>query len=235
MRLLSQVIRFVPPWREFACKQIFNAVTITWSTGYKIDPKQRLAAIAFELKKAKLETRLVLADMQERNSLCNKMSHLAEFGCDQCVCSTVAGRYPVQDTWDEPLRDEASWKRPVEECHTFLGRKGESPLLLLPGFEITTGLPIDPMHQLFLGHVHFMIKEFILSDKCHHGQKIKDELLSDINKNFTSIRRPAEIQRTPRDYDKTWCASEFKVFLLACGHKVADIFESHQLPELALL
>ncbi len=200
-----------------------------------MEKTQRVAALAYELKKAKLNVRLVLADMQERNSLLNKMSSLSEFGCDQCVCKAVAGRYPVSETFNEPLRDEESWMKEVGKGKTFLGRKGEAPLLKLPGFSITEGLPVDPMHQVFLGHVHMMIKEFVLSEKCHQGKGVKESLLKDINENYNHIRVPDEIHRSPRDYDKTWCSNEFKVFLLTCGHKVADIFEAHELNELAMV
>ena len=232
---MNQAIRFVPLDWNYSCKHMFNACTITWTKGYRMDKKQRLAALAYELKKAKLKVRLVMADMQERNSLLDKMSSLSEFGCDQCVCKAVAGRYPVAETFGEPLRDEESWKKEVGKGKTFLGRKGEAPLLQLPGFSITEGLPVDPMHQLFLGHVRNMIENFILSDKCHMGKNVKDSLLSDVNANYCNIRHPIEIHRNPRDYDKTWCSNEYKVFLLTCGHKVADIFEAHELPELAML
>ena len=234
-KLLCQVVRFITPDRDYDCRQKFNACTITWSAGYQMEKTQRLAAIAYELRKAKLEVRLVLADMIERQYLCNKTSHLSEFGCDQCVCKTDAGHYTVAETFGEPMRDEVSWKRVVEDRKTFLGRKGPAALHELPGFVITEGLPPDPMHQIFLGHVHFLIKKFVLSDKCHQGKNVKESLLRDINANYNNIRTPKEIQRTPRDYDKTWCANEFKVLLLCCGHKIADIFEAHELKQLAML
>ncbi len=234
-RLLSQVVRFVGPNDEHPCKFMFNAVTITWSAGYQMDRKQRLSALSYELRKANLKTRLMHADMVERNILCNKMSHLSEFGCDQCVAKTTGGHYPVETTFGEPLRDELSWTREVPENGTFLGRKGPSPLKDLPGFSIAQGLSIDPMHQAFMGHVHFLIRKFILSNECHNGKDIKTELLKQINRNYLNISQPKEIQRDPRDYEKTWCANEFKVLLLTCGHKIADILLTMDLPELALL
>ncbi len=235
VKLLSQAVRFVTPNGEHECKYQFNAVTITWSHSYNISKKQRLSAIVYELKKAKLKTRLVLADMVERNILCNKMSHLAEYGCDQCIGRTKKSHYIMETSWNEPLRDEKSWMEPVPDGHTFLGRKGPSPLHDLPGFSIVEGLPVDPMHQLFLGHVHMLLKSFILSDKCHEGRKVKDDLLLAMNKNYCNIRVPREIQRPTREYDKVWCANEFKVFILNCGHKLADILEDLGLYELAVL
>ncbi len=217
------------------CRFKFNGATITWRKDYRMDRKQRLSALAYELRKANLTVRLVRADMQERNILCNKMSHQSKFGCDQCVCQTTSGYYPVETTLKEPLRDEKSWQRDVKEGTTFLGRRGPAALHDLPGFKITEGLAVDPMHQIFLGHVHLLLKRFILSDECHEGKKVKDQLLKAMNDNYCNIRHPKEIQRKPRPYDKAWCASEFKVFLLCCGHKLADILEDLQLYQLALI
>ncbi len=235
LKLLSQVIQFVPMTDPYGCKFKFNAVTITWKPGYKMDRRQRLAALAFEMRKANLKARIVKADMVERNILCNKASHLSEFGCDQCVCKTVGGHYPVEQTFDAPLRDELSWQREVRAGTTFLGRKGPSALHDLPGFKITEGLSVDPMHQIFVGHTHFLIKKFVLSDACHKGLKVKEKILMEMNRVYNNIRVPREVQRPPRDYEKTWCSNELKVFLLTCGHRLADIFEEHGLPEIALL
>ncbi len=233
MRLLTQAIQFSTPHHD--CKYKFNAVTVTWHRDYKIPCAQRLSAIAFEARKANLSVRLVKADMVERNILCNKKSHLSQYGCDQCVARTVGGHYICETTFHEPMRDELSWKREVEEGYTFLGRKGPSPLHDLPNFEICEGLPVDPMHQVFLGHVHFLLKRFILSDQCHEGFKVKDELLKDMNEMYMRLQIPDEINRSPREYDKAWCANEFKVFLLTCGHLLADILEAYGLHEVAYI
>ena len=236
-RLLSQVGRFVVPdeYANISCKHKFNLVTITWANHYKIEKGQRVAALSYELKKAKIPVRLVKADMVERNSLCDKVSHLGEYGCDQCVCKATASHYDVTTTFREPLRDELSWRRPVAEGKTFLGRKGPAPLHDLLGFEITEGLPVDPMHQLFLGHGHFLFKRFILDDKCHDGLRVKDDILKAVNRSYTNTRVPNEIHRTPRDYDKAWCANEFKVFYLLNGHRVAEIFKEHNLDKIAIM
>ncbi len=233
--LLSQVIEFHAFGDPYGCKYRFNAVTITWQNGYKPARCQRLAALAFELRKANLQVRMVKADMIERNILSNKMSHLSAFGCDQCVCKTVGGHYPVDETFDEPLRDEATWEREITPGHTFLGRKGPAPLKDLPGFSITQGFVVDPMHQIFIGHVHTLIRRFLLSDECHEGKNVQAAIMEQMNSNYCGLVLPLEVQRKTRPYDKAWCANELKVWLLACGHKMADILEEAGLHDIAVI
>jgi hypothetical protein len=89
-----------------------------------------------------------------------------------------------------------------------------SEMLRLSYFDSIRFLPVDPMHNLFIGIASFIVKRLWLG----HG-KINMEDLTKIQKNMNNIHPPSEIGRIPHKIDigegfSNLTANEWKNFFL---------------------
>ena len=231
-RMINEVVQFIP--EHGACSRRFNVVTITYHQKYKLKPEQLTSGLAAEFNKSKFNIRFIRADTVMRNALCNLVSHLANnYSCHTCIALPVSGHNFDEHSLDAALRDQESWLHPVAEGSTFLGRKGPAPLLLLRGYKIPDMLPIDPMHNAFLGVGDLLINTLILGDSAHGGKKLKGQIMDEVNDIYCEHRFPLEIPRKPRPIEPKWKASEFKSFFLVCGHRIAEVFAKYDLDHIA--
>ena len=230
--MINQVVQFIP--RNGVCSRRYNVVTITYHQKYKLKPEQLTSGLAAEFNGSKFEIRFIRADTVMRNALCNIVSHLANnFSCHTCIALPVSTHNFDEHSLNAPLRDQESWLHAVAPGSTFLGRKGFCPLLLLRGCKIPDMLPIDPMHNAFLGVGDLLIDQFILNDSAHGGKKIKAKIMDEVNEVYCNHRFPHEIPRKGRPIEPKWKASEFKSFFLVCGHRIAEVFHRHDLDDIA--
>ena len=131
-RMINEVVQFVPA--NGSCSRRFNIVTITYHQKYKLKPEQLTSGLAKEFNPSKFNIRFIRADTVMRNALCNLVSHLANnYSCHTCIALPATGHNFDEHSLSAPVRDQESWLHPVEKGHTFLGRKGPAPLVLLRG------------------------------------------------------------------------------------------------------
>ncbi len=117
---------------------------------------------------------MVACDLPAGRKVCGFPSHSANFGCSRCFCPFSRGfgchDYSnfERDLWE--LRTNERHRadmRKLEKCttKTALARKEMelgcrfSVLLQLPYFDPVRMLPIDPMHNLFLGTAKYITKQ----------------------------------------------------------------------------
>ncbi len=233
--MVNQLVRFVnvDDTEELLCECMHNACTLVYSLDYKLSPREHLAGLAEVLHDAGFKSRLMIADLVERNGLCNKQSHTSHYGCDQCIAESENLHWPA-DQIAKPRRDEQSWEVEVpesegNEVNLFLGRKGPAPLKLLDDFQISTQLVVEPMHCLFLGITRHLIDTLIRSTRYHEGKPKAKDIERKIVEQYDLMRVPHEVQRLPRDFHQNWRSNEFKVFILCFGHRVGEMFYSAEL------
>ncbi len=235
----NQLIRFVDKedTEELLCECLHNACTVVYNADFKLRSRDFCDGLREVLENANFTPRLMIADMIERNALCNKQAQTAHYGCDQCIAEAENLHWSVKSL-GFPRRDERSWEEeiPVDEGTenvTYFGRKGPAPLKRLPDFKISEQLPIEPMHCLFLGITKHMIDNLIRSNRYHGGKDGQEEIEATLLKEYNKMRLPTEVQRMPRDFHQTWRANEYKVFLLTMGHRVGELFHSRGMSDIA--
>ncbi len=228
--MCNQLIRFVDmdDGEDLLCECLHNAVTVVYNNEFRLRSRDYCDGLSEVLDDARFKPRLMIADMVERNALCNKQSQTALYGCDQCIAQSENLHWSVHSL-DRPRRDEKSWEEEVPENEatdggTYFGRKGQAPLKKLNGFQISQQLPVEPMHCLFLGIAKHMIDHLIRSDKYHGAFEGQARIEKTLIAEYSKMRLPTEVQRMPRDFHQTWRANEYKVFMLAMGHRVAELF-----------
>jgi len=121
---------------------------------------------------------MVGCDLPAARKVCGFPSHSTNLGCSQCFCSFSRGfgndDYSnfERDSWELRTneRHRADVKK-LEQCKTKTARAAKekelgcrfSMLLELPYFDPVRMLPIDPMHNLFLGTAKHITKSVLIT------------------------------------------------------------------------
>ncbi len=237
-RMNNQLIRFVvkDDQEELLCECLHNACTIVYNSDFKLRSRDFCDGLAEVLEQGDFTPRLMIADMVERNALCNKQAQTAHYGCDQCIAESENLHWSCKSL-GYPRRDEKSWEEeiPTEagtDPVTYFGRKGPAPLKRLPGFKISEQVPVEPMHCLFLGITKHMIDNLLRSKKYHGENGGQEFIEKTVMQEYNKMRLPTEVQRMPRDFHQTWRSNEYKVFLLTMGHRVGELFHAHGMSDI---
>ncbi|XP_017274798.1 uncharacterized protein LOC108237695 isoform X2 [Kryptolebias marmoratus] len=172
---------------------------------------------------------ICVCDSTIRSMLQNFQPFEAEFGCGFCYHKgelVQKGRafsrvYPIQaDVCD--LRHMAETEQLAELViendypQGQMGVKGQSPLLLLPSFDIIKGFIPDYMHCFCLG----VVPEFVnlWFDPLYARKRFHLTLQHsiDLDEALCAVRPPDEIGRSPRSLSERtrWEASEWRAFAL---------------------
>ena len=147
------------------------------------------------------------------------------YGCPHC--KSPGGRYPVGQSsvhvhpYERNLPLRSHGEIPVYATAAFnlqrsvYGVKGLSELYHIM-IDMISGIGIDAMHGIFLGHAKLLIKLWFSSD--HNGQPFSiSGLLKIVDERLRKMRPPSFVQRMPRSIEKClvlWKAQEFKLWLM---------------------
>ena len=228
-KMICQAIRFE------GCEElyVFNTM-LGLEKDVKLTGEDQVEGFIKELETCskKVNVKFVIGDLVERVELAETVSYNADYGCITCVAKGVRVEGHNFTVWpfstaNDLLRDDRSWRDNAVDALEFgncLGQRGYSMLNRIRNFTIPGGLPIEPMHCLFMGLVKQLIFLcFSVPDGPPQG--FKDRIIEMMNECFVHTELPTEIDRQARGLDlPRWKSNEFKVFCVVVGHKVAEGF-----------
>ena len=228
-----------------SCKNIYqltNAVPFGGATSKKeLSVTFLLADILKSIVDLGLTLAYICADAPMRAFLRNQKTHTARLGCDYCY--GAATHKKGRPTWCmETLESEKrtlesvrrDYEKVSERTHRFedFGYKGRSEILdVLPDFDIVQGVPVDPMHLLYLG-VGRALFELLFKVGESRPTNQHEPLLSTrrLDEVLIKIRVPYEMPRRPRAMDfKNWKGSEWRNLIVVYFPVVAELLpRGHQ-------
>lgn len=175
-----------------------------------------------------LELKLIRLDIPAHSFLCSTISHTGYFSCFKCQ---IKGEYyankvifPVVDDQIEKRTNQSFRNQEQREHHV-----GESNLLQIDDLDMIEDIPIDPMHNVYLGVMKKQLWIWLFSNKTDPG-RLGDETINGITSMIKQIKGklPVEFHRNLRSLDqmKKYKAKELRMFLLYIGPYVLKKFLS---------
>lgn len=166
-----------------------------------------------------LSLNLIRLDIPAHSFLCSTISHNGYFSCFKCK---IKGEYysnkvifPVVDEMIEKRTNEGFRNQEQPEHHV-----GESILLKIKDLDMVNDIPIDPMHNVYLGVTKRQIWIWLFSQKTDPG-RLSDDCIAKITSMIKGIKGklPVEFHRNLRSLDqlKKYKAKELRMFLLYIG------------------
>ncbi len=157
--------------------------------------------------------------------------HAGYYSCEVCeargTCVNKKVCYP-SSTMGEPLQTMAKWTEAVEEQETMgvdnvSGITGKSPLLRLPGFDMVSDSPSDPLHRDFLGITKNMWRLCVNPNKQGNMSARTQSMVSKVSKVYASVRLPHEFSHRARPVDMAnFKSHEWKSLLMTSFPIIAD-------------
>ncbi len=185
-----------------------------------------LETVLRDLERLELSVKLISADAPMRAFLRNQKSHSGKMACDYCYGIARHEKKPVWGlktinqeprTMQRLLQDYEEHDlhgRPLED----FGYRGKCELMdLMPGWDFINGIPVDPMHLLFLGlgRCLFELLFHVGESRVVNDKRTKREKTDGLDSDLTRQKVPSEIARRPRPVDfKNWKASEWRCLVL---------------------
>ncbi len=181
-----------------------------------------------------LDLMYICADAPMRAFIRNQKTHTSKLGCDYCYSeadhkgrpiwglSTLNGRQRTRESLAEDLEKVAT----REKAYQDFGYKGRSVVLdILPDFDLIEGVPVDPMHLLYLG-VGRAIFELLFNVRENRPTNLREGRQStrELDELLPHVKVPSEIPRRPRPMDfKNYKGSEWRNIVLFYFPLVAQI------------
>ena len=166
-----------------------------------------------------------------------------EFGCTFCYSkgevNASTRTYPIENNAPSRTDNEIRYMIEAHESQNKVrGVKGVSSFIKLKGFDLSRGVIVDSMHNIFLGVIK-QHTELLLSgraiDPWYRGS-LRSKAI--INRRLKKIKIPSRISRYPRNIEdcKNWKASEWRNWLLYYSiFCLKDIIRQQDLDHLKLL
>ena len=174
---------------------------------------------------SKFITLICSVDSIARPALLRMTQFNGQYGCTFCYATgrSLPGKggcrvYPVEyhttDRTDDEIRTHMI--QSYEENRKVFGVKGPSALMLLPEFDLSSGVIMESMHNVYLG-VAKQLTEMLLFGKADKPWYVSSpRQCALIDERLMKIRPPSRISKKPRSVAtmKHWKASEWRNWLL---------------------
>ena len=156
-------------------------------------------------------------DSKARAQVLNMSDLNGEFGCTFFYSKCENRVYPVST--EITLRTDADLRKKMREAFetksVIKGVKGPSFLASFPEFNLSTGMVVDSMHNVYRGIMKHLT-ELILKTKIKNRCIGNSTNLRRINNRLLKIKPPSKISRKPRNINTrgSWKTSEWRNWLL---------------------
>ncbi len=210
------------------CRSVYQLVNaIPFNEGKKLlTVTFLLGDVLHELARLSLRLNFITADAPMRAFLRNQKSHSGRMACDYCYGIAKHEGKPI---WGlKTINQEARTMRRLlqdYEEHDVEGRplaeygyRGKCELMeLLPGWDFINGIPVDPMHLLFLGIARCLFELLFQVGEARvvNDRSVRREKTEGLDEDLVRQRVPHEVPRRPRPVDfKNWKAAEWRSLTL---------------------
>ena len=202
--------------------QVTNAIPYgPYGKKYMNDLNFLIADILRSIRDLGLDLKYICADAPMRAFLRNQKNHASKLGCDYCYGEAT---YRGRPMWG--LATLNSKKRTIQSLHedyekvasgaqayADFGYKGRSEILnTLPDFDLIEGVPVDPMHLLYLGVTRALFELlFNVGETRPTNLSEPPQGTRRIDEALAHVKVPTELPRRPRPMDfKNWKGSEWR-------------------------
>ena len=210
------------------CRNVYQLVNaIPYEDGKKLlSVTFLIGAVVKDLQRLGLDLKLITADAPMRAFLRNQKSHSGRMACDYCYGRARHEKKPIWGltTINQEPRSMPRLLQDYEE-HDLTGRpladygyRAKCELLeLIPGFDFINGIPVDPMHLLYLGIARCLFELLFQVGEARvvNDKSVRRVPTEELDSDLVQQRVPSEVNRRPRPMDyKNWKASEWRSLVL---------------------
>ena len=163
--------------------------------------------------------------------------HTGFCACERCVChGLTVNNKRVFCNYKADQRTHSSFRQKSQPDHH--SKTQTSPLLLITNLDIIKNVVLDPMHLLYHGVAHTLLRNILSDPECTF--RLTDEKKEKLQTLLNQISRdiPCEFQRDKYDIGSLsdWKATQFRFFLLyASGVVLQNLIPSDAFKHFSLL
>ena len=227
-----------------SCHRVYPYRVFHGVKGVKLEQFRNLRLIMRELLDLGVSVKHIIADLPKRAALMGLRQHGGYYACSNCLVpgeySPTAGTmyYPVDRAWPprtahqmQEITDQREFPALAQNAdkhrEVLLGMRDRTPLFDLPDFDVIQQIPIDEMHNIFLGVVRKLMHRTFQTGESSRGQKEPRMALAKFNSWYGRCKVPTEQTRKTREFSSFWKASEYRCLILMHFPVMLITLQSH--------